>query len=197
MALYFARHGQTDWNVLRRWQSITDIPLNSEGRQQSQILADLIRCRKVAFTQVFCSPMSRAVETAEILTCHLDVPVQVDARLIELDFGRFEWRFDSALENELGDEYIHWKHQMYLNPAPCGEGIRDGVRRVASMLPAILEPPGNVLIVGHQGINIALKAKLSNCFTTNCLSMFRQKHDESDIWDGDPAKFQCRIHSSE
>jgi hypothetical protein len=43
-------------------------------------------------------------------------------------------------------------------------------------------------MVGHQGVNMAIKARLSNCFSRECLSSFRQKNDEIDLWQLSPAR---------
>ena len=103
MALYFARHGQTNWNLIRRWQSCTDVPLNETGRQQARALSHLIRARDIAFKRVVCSPLSRACETAEILMDGCDPAFEIDSRLVELDLGEFEGRLESALAKELGE----------------------------------------------------------------------------------------------
>jgi len=193
LALYFARHGETNWNRVRRWQSRTDIPLNQTGRQQARALSQLIRSRDIEFTRVVCSPLSRARETAEILMDGFDPALEIDSRLLELDLGQFEGRLESDLGKELGERYDEWKSRMYLDPAPSGEGILDVARRVEPVLQALLDTPGHVLVVGHQVVNMALKAKLSNCFTVACLSSFRQGNDEIDLWEITPPRSVTRI----
>jgi probable phosphoglycerate mutase len=193
LAIYFARHGQTNWNQIRRWQSRTDIPLNQTGRQQARALSQLIRDREIVFKRVVCSPLSRARETAEILMDRCDPVFEIDSRLVELDLGEFEGRLESELGKELGEKYDKWKSRMYLDPAPSGEGILDVARRVEPVLQALLNTPGDVLIVGHQVVNMTLKAKLSNCFTVECLSSFRQNNDEIDLWEITPPRSVMRI----
>ena len=193
MALYFARHGQTNWNRVRRWQSRTDIPLNQTGRRQARALSQLIRSRDIVFKRAVCSPLSRARETAEILMDGTDPALEIDSRLLELDLGQFEGRLESDLGKELGERYDEWKSRMYLDPAPSGEGILDVARRVEPVLSVLLDTPGHVLVVGHQVVNMALKAKLSNCFTIGCLSSFRQGNDEIDLWEITPPRSVMRI----
>ena len=193
MAIYFARHGQTNWNQIRRWQSRTDIPLNQTGRQQARALSQLIRDREIVFKRVVCSPLSRARETAEILMDGCDPVFEIDSRLVELDLGEFEGRLESELGKELGGRYDKWKSRMYLDPAPSGEGILDVAGRVEPVLQALLNTPGDVLVVGHQVVNMTLKAKLSNCFTVECLSSFRQNNDEIDLWEITPPHSVMRI----
>lgn len=52
-----------------------------------------------------------------------DPALEIDSRLVELDLGEFEGRLESELGKELGERYDEWKSQIYLDPAPNGEGI--------------------------------------------------------------------------
>ena len=122
-----------------------------------------------------------------------DPVLEIDSRLLELDLGEFEGRLESDLGKELGEKYEEWKSRMYLDPAPSGEGILDVARRVEPVLQALLDTPGHVLVVGHQVVNMALKAKLSNCFTVACLESFRQRNDEIDLWEITPPRLVTRI----
>ena len=101
----------------------------------------------------------------------------------------------SELGKEFGERYDEWKSRMYLDPAPSGESILDVARRVESVLPALIDTPGHVLGVGHQGVNMALKAQLSNCFSVDCLSTFRQRNDEIDLWEIMPPRSVVRINA--
>ena len=42
MKLYIIRHGETEWNVKRRFQGRSDIPLNEEGRRLARITAEAL-----------------------------------------------------------------------------------------------------------------------------------------------------------
>ena len=54
MKLYMIRHGETDWNVMRRFQGRTDIPLNEEGRRLARITSEALK--DVPFTKIYTSP---------------------------------------------------------------------------------------------------------------------------------------------
>lgn len=88
MKLYIIRHGQTDWNRVRRLQGRTDIPLNEWGRRVARLTREGLK--DVAFDVAFTSPLVRAKETAEIILKGRNVPVIEDKRLIEVDFGGYE-----------------------------------------------------------------------------------------------------------
>lgn len=67
-----ARHGETDWNrrgVLQGW---LDVPINALGRQQAAALAAHVAAE--GFAAVWSSPLSRALETAQIVARALHLP---------------------------------------------------------------------------------------------------------------------------
>jgi len=85
MAIFLARHGETEWNRVGRWQGSTDIPLSEVGRDQALALAERLRGRGI--TEAHASDLSRARETAEIVAAALGVaPVRLDARFRERSF---------------------------------------------------------------------------------------------------------------
>ena len=69
------RHGQTDWNLEKRIQGSTDIPLNSLGRAQAAETG--LALRGTRWDAVVTSPLSRALETARIIAGELDHPAPI------------------------------------------------------------------------------------------------------------------------
>ena len=187
MNLLIARHGQTDWNLAGRWQSVSDIPLNAEGQKQAARLAALLKARGYVLNRLVASPLLRAQETARVLGKALGCAVKTDSALIELDLGQFEGRLESELRAEDPAGYDAWRESCYLRAAPGGETIHDVASRVADFITG-LDSDGDTLIVGHQGVNMAIKAKLSDCFSPGCLASYRQRNDEIEVWQLDPAK---------
>ena len=88
MRLYIIRHGETDWNVARRFQGRSDIPLNGEGRRLALITAQALG--GIPFTKIYTSPLKRAYETAMIIKGARDIPVIEEQRIIEIGFGEYE-----------------------------------------------------------------------------------------------------------
>ncbi|XCP83698.1 histidine phosphatase family protein [Roseburia hominis] len=88
MRLYIIRHGETDWNKLRRLQGQVDIPLNEFGRHLAKETA--LALRDIPFDFAVTSPLSRAKETAYLVLGERDIPVLEDARLKEMGFGEYE-----------------------------------------------------------------------------------------------------------
>lgn len=87
--IFLYRHGQTQWNVERLIQGISDIPLNEKGRRQAKRAAQVLTGS--TFDAVLCSPLKRAAETGEILASGITAPQPIiDERLRERAFGRYE-----------------------------------------------------------------------------------------------------------
>ena len=88
MKIYIIRHGETDWNVKRRFQGRSDIELNEEGRRLARVTAEALK--DVNFTRIITSPLKRAYETAIIMKRDRDIPIIKDERIIEISFGEYE-----------------------------------------------------------------------------------------------------------
>lgn len=88
MKIYIIRHGETDWNVVKRLQGRSDIPLNEEGKRLARVTADALA--DVPFTRIYTSPLLRAKETAMIIKGDRDIPVIAEERIQEISFGVYE-----------------------------------------------------------------------------------------------------------
>ncbi len=96
MLVYVIRHGQTDWNAIRRLQGQKDIPLNDFGRSQAigngQALAQILGSKAQEFDYV-ASPLGRTRETMELMRGAMNLDPQAyrtDDRLVEVSFGDWE-----------------------------------------------------------------------------------------------------------
>ena len=82
---YIFRHGQTDYNATRRVQSFLDIPLNQQGIDQAKELAK--KLSGVQFDCIYSSPLSRALETARIVSQNRDIEIITNPGLKERNLG--------------------------------------------------------------------------------------------------------------
>lgn len=82
------RHGETEWNVKKRFQGRSDIPLNDEGKRLAHVTAKALA--DIPFTRIYTSPLKRAFETAIIIKGEREIPVIEDLRIIEIGFGVYE-----------------------------------------------------------------------------------------------------------
>lgn len=112
MKLYFVRHGETDWNVVKRLQGRTDIPLNERGVELARRTGEALR--DVSFTRAFASPLSRAMETARLILGEREIPVVPDERIIEIAFGEYEGMCSREDHYEIPDPDFR---NFFQNPA--------------------------------------------------------------------------------
>ena len=83
--VYLARHGETAYNHEGRFQGQQPVPLNDTGRAQAAQLAE--RAASYGFRALWCSPLLRARETADIVAATVGLEPKEDARLMETDAG--------------------------------------------------------------------------------------------------------------
>ncbi|HAM78092.1 MAG TPA: histidine phosphatase family protein [Treponema sp.] len=88
--IYIARHGESQWNAEGKVQGVTDIPLNQKGIEQAHVLAKKIKEEKIPIDMILHSPLCRAAETARIIAEENGLPLALESRLIEQNFGEFE-----------------------------------------------------------------------------------------------------------
>lgn len=89
MKIYYVRHGQTDWNLARKMQGgETEKELNSTGIEQAKQTKKELENAK--YDIVICSPMHRAIQTAEIINKDKNVQMITDERIRERKLGELE-----------------------------------------------------------------------------------------------------------
>jgi broad specificity phosphatase PhoE len=131
--IYIIRHGQTEKNKVHALQGRSDDLLNDSGIMQAQEAADWFRAQGITFDQVYSSPLKRAIDTGRI-AAGADTPLQIDDRLIEMDYGPYE---GMDLKNP-APEVITFFSDFVNNPAPEGmEPLADVVTRTGAFLEEI------------------------------------------------------------
>ena len=141
------RHGESEWNVLGKWQGRADIALTEAGREQARAAADYVRTTALPVTRVLASTLRRAHETAEIIAERLGLAaVMTDQRLVETDVG--PWEGLRADEIEAG-----WPRYLRDRKTPPGFEPPDQVfaRATQAIREAALVGE-HTLIVSHSGV---------------------------------------------
>lgn len=119
MKIYIIRHGETDWNVVKRLQGRSDIPLNEEGRRLARVTAEALT--DIPFTRIYTSPLLRAKETAMIIKGNRDIPMIEDERIQEISFGIYEGCYCSEEHYTIPDlDFIRFFKQPEQYAAPEG-----------------------------------------------------------------------------
>ena len=149
--LILARHGETDWNRDGRWQGHADRPLNDAGRAQARKLAAELDDEPIA--AVYSSDLARARETAEIIAAPRSLPVRTDARLREVDIGRWSGLTLPEVEERYPRAVTRWRAGDPTHSFEEGETYAAMGERVVAALEeiAVRHPEDHVLVVLHGG----------------------------------------------
>ena len=164
MRLLLARHGQSLWNEVRRFQGTTDVALSDLGRAQAAALGRALQRYRVAAAYV--SPMRRAVETAEIALAEARVPLTPVEELRELSLGEWEGCTVDEVRARDGDPYRAWLAAPLDCPPPGAEPLPDVAARVRRAVERIADahPDGDdVLLVAHGGVISVYACHLLGC----------------------------------
>lgn len=104
MKLYLIRHGETDWNKMRRIQGSANVDLNEYGRELARITRDALK--GIPFDAAYTSPLNRAKETGEIILGRRNLKLFEDSRLAEMHFGTYEGAKEADLRKN-GDDFLN------------------------------------------------------------------------------------------
>ncbi len=179
-SFYYIRHGQTDWNVERRCQGQSDIPLNTTGIQQAQQAAQQLQ--SIAIDHIISSPLQRALTTAQHIAELKNMPVTVEENLQEASRGELEGQLIADTLKKYNFAKVQDAHRstgLGVEPwdtlvARAGSTIKNGLSQYE----------GNVLFVGHGGFSRALAEALDtiNPGLENCVPhIFRYQNGNYTI----------------
>jgi probable phosphoglycerate mutase len=150
--LCIVRHGETDWNVEKRIQGHTDVPLNATGRAQA--LAMSFNAAHHRFGAVYSSDLSRAVETARYVAEREDEPVRAMPELRERHYGIFQGL--TAVEAAVShpDAHARYVARDLDYDFDTGESLRGFAARVLRGLDWLARHHvgQTVLAVSHSGV---------------------------------------------
>ena len=147
--LFILRHGQTEWNAIRRMQGALDSPLTDLGREQAARQAVLLERAGVrgATHSFHVSPQGRARQTAEIALAGLGTTPAVDERLREISLGDWDGLTQAEIEKRSPGIFADSHPFLWMDAAPGGEGFDAFDRRVRTFL-ADLRAPAVIIAQG-------------------------------------------------
>jgi broad specificity phosphatase PhoE len=150
--ILLARHGETNDNVEPlRFQGFTDTPLNDTGRRQAHELAERVAA-EYEVASLWCSDLSRARETAEIVGARIGLTPTLDARLREGARGRWEGHLMVDIERDEPELYAAWRRGGAEFRFPGGESLAEHQERVLAAVTDIhAAGPLPALVVCHGG----------------------------------------------
>lgn len=161
LTIVLTRHGLTERSIPEQHlgQHI-DVGLSDAGREQAEALAARIADER--FDRIVSSPLVRARETAAIVAG--DRPVELDARLAEMDYGAWEGLTYEQIDARDADYRSRWVAEPASLPCPGGESAADVAARARAFLDdQLAHRPAEVadavmLVVAHSSFNRILLA---------------------------------------
>jgi broad specificity phosphatase PhoE len=150
-SVYLARHGETAYNHEGRFQGQQPVPLNDTGRAQAAELAQ--RAVAYGFRALWCSPLLRARETADIVAAAIGLEPKEDARLMETDAGDWTDLAFTAVRAKTPELFDAFAAAQPGFAFPGGESFAEQEARVdaalseveAGVLPALVVCHGMVI----------------------------------------------------
>lgn len=193
--ILLVRHGETEWNVERRFQGRGDSPLTERGRRQAEatgrLIADLIRRDPSRAWRLAASPLGRAVQTAEIISQVIGLPVETDERLMEVDCGEWEGQLWSEVSARFADLGVA---RRALFSSPGGETYQEMLERISGFLADQPPEPGRrLVVVSHGAAGRVLRGAYAGLPQDDVLGLdvphdavYRLANGQIDRFDGEP-----------
>ncbi len=171
--IFLIRHGQTEWNVDRRFQGRLNSPLTKKGRLQAKENALKLKkyIDKFDNIKIFSSPLGRAKETVEIICNELEIDksnIIYDNRIMEFSYGIFEGqKVEDMLKTEEFQkrEADKWNYQI-----ENGESYRIVQKRVKDFLDEI-KFEKEIILVAHEMVNRTIRGLYCNYNTEETLKL--------------------------
>ncbi len=153
---YFFRHGETEYNrlQLRQGRGI-NIGLNPKGREQAAALAHSLEDKGIEV--IFSSPLIRALETANAVSAHLQIPVEIADGLTEGHFGEAEGLAHETVRQRWPGILAAWYLPEQMDQGfPGGESKRDIQRRMLQTMEVLLADPRQTIAVSSHSSALRL-----------------------------------------
>jgi len=154
--LLLTRHGQSEFNLQKRFTGWLDVELTDQGRVEAQEAALLVKPYAQEIDHAFTSGLKRAQHTLEIIINELklnDLPVTKHSALNERHYGDLQGRVKDQCREEFGAEQVHIWRRSFNTPPPGGESLEQTAQRTwpyfeQNILP-LLKEDKNILITAH------------------------------------------------
>jgi len=173
--LFLVRHGESTQSARRLYSGRRDVPLTERGRAQARRAGE--RLRDAGVDAIYSSPLSRAADTARLIGEATGVPVRVDERLTEVDYGPLEGLDREGARERFGESYQAWRDHPMGSPMPGTEPLPKALERARSATAEVLAAAHSPVIVGHQGI---LRLVLAALGRIEPQDYFKTRLDEAD-----------------
>ncbi len=148
--LFLVRHGESEWNKLKKVQGQKDIPLTEKGIEQAKLIGK--RLINEGIEKIYTSDLKRAYDTARIIGKMLNIEVIPSKELREINFGIWEGLTSDIIKSKFSKEHELWLKNPEMLKVEGAESILDLQLRAMNEINKIIrdENIDNVLIVSHS-----------------------------------------------
>lgn len=184
--IYLIRHGQTDSNSGKLFQGQMDTPLNVEGLNQAQQMAEYMK--NFDIDAIYCSSLMRARMTTAGLAMAKNMAYKPIEALKEVSFGDWEGVSFATLHREHGQEMLTFLERPGDFTPPRGESFAQAQERCVAGLMSILEKEGhdkNIAVISHGGIIRLLVCYFLGIPLNNLWKMAIRNVSVTTIYDAD------------
>lgn len=166
------RHGESEWHAENRYAGRSDIDLTPKGIEQAERLAQWAATSNLA--SIWSSPLRRARVTAEAAARAIGLPLGIDNRLVELDFGRAEGLTAAEMKVAFAAERAAFELDPVRNHLPEGENPELAAERGAAALHEIAanHVHGRSLVVAHSTLFRLVLCRLLGVSLSNYRTLF-------------------------
>ena len=153
-SLLFVRHGETTWNVAKRWQGQADTPLTADGEAQARAVAALLAgAAERPWTRLVSSDLQRARRTADAIGAALGLPVEDEPRFRERDVRDWSGLTHPEVEARDPEAYRAFKRGDPTLRMGGGESTLDlRARALAAVRELHAAGEAHVIVVTHLGL---------------------------------------------
>lgn len=161
MKIYFVAHSTSKDNESGIASGWKDVELSDLGIQQSEKLGE--RFKDIKLDLICCSDLKRAVDTVQIAFKNT-LPVILDKRLRELNYGDFDGKSSKIVSN--------MKNDKIKKPFPNGESYEQAIKRIQEFYKELKEKYADktILVVGHRATQYGLDTLVGKTLK-ECLSV--------------------------
>ena len=203
MILYIIRHGQTAWNKEEVFRGTKDIPLNEVGQKEAAALGTYLK--DIQFNAIYTSPLSRAVQTAEAVARAQGISPDVEASLMDLNFGSWQGVSHEEIKKSYPELYHTWKTAPDQVKFPKGESLHHVLTRIEDLLDRLAKEhvDHTVGLFSHRVVCKVLLCRLLGLDlshfwqiqqSTACLNRFRY---HEGMWICELINSQCHLEALE
>jgi len=150
------RHGETAWNRNKIFRGTYDIPLNMNGKEQARIAAKSLEGIKI--DAAYTSPLSRAKETAEIVSEPHNISPVLHNGFIDMDYGEWTGKENSEVARLWPDIHAAWTTKPHTVRPPGGTTLKEVfINSFAAMEELAKKHDGQTIaIFAHRVVNKVL-----------------------------------------